>query len=583
MPFHVQRLVAPRVNELLAALQGAVARARAHTEDSGSEAYAEKATAPGVDDWQRLLGDAALRPQGDHYWPCAWPEQGLIPRVIGVVWWTDSRGRQHWYVEAGEGWGGSNFLDYQPAERCHEPWAGDERLLFRHPLELLYPDVLLLRRERGGVSEWWALCGCGAFGAPADVGWAGPCCGACFARRAQGEATPPSEAGRRVATGVTDLAVAPEGGVVAFRREAAATGGPDGGRAGAPTLARWPPPLAPGQAPAWEVAAPAEPLRLCCGGPVVVAVGRRRVEVRALADGACLQTAVRTVRRPWRPGLWPVHENEPPCPLYGLLAGPDGRWLAELCEVEWWDRQNSPGTALRVRPLVGRLDFRRARWSAVGETTVLAPTPGGQFLLFGRRRDVVEVRDFGIGAVVHRLHVPDAVLIGGAAGAPDGSIVALVNLKGEPGVSLHRPALVRWDRPRRHRPAARRGWRGLFDRLRGRLPTEPPTRARPVALPDRAVLFGSVRSPDGQTVAAPADLHPYIDVEASAEGVVFWDAVTLEERGRVDFRQPVRHLAFTPDGETLLVLTADGSLRSWPWRELVDWSDSSLPPEGTNR
>jgi hypothetical protein len=505
----------------------------------------------------------------------------LIPRILGVAWWTDSFGRQHWYVETGEGCGDSSFIDYQPPEQTHDPWIDVEQLRFRHPLELLYPDAFLLRRERGGVSEWWVLCGCGAFGAPAEVGWAGPCCRVCFGRRERGEGTPPSEAGRRVATGVTGFAVTPGGGVVAFRG-AAAAGGPAGERADLPTLACWPPPLAPGRAPAWEVAAPPEPLRLCCGVDVVVAVGRRLVEVRALADGACLQTEVCTMRRPWRPGLWPVEENEAVW-LYGLLlTGPDRRWLAELRGVEWWDRKNSAGVVLRVRSLRGRLDCRRARWSAFGEGIFLADTPDGRSLLLGARRDVVEVRDSLSGAMTHRLSLPGALWLGGVGAGPDGSLVAVAHLKGEPGVGVYRPALFRWDGLLRHRPRARQGWWRLFDRLWGRLPEEPPTTTRLPDLPDGALGYGSVLSPDGQTLAVPADLRPYIDVSASMEGVVFWDAVTLEERARVDFLRPVRQLAFAPDSATLLVLTSDGSLRSWPWRELVARAASSPPSAGTN-
>jgi hypothetical protein len=282
--------------------------------------------------------------------------------------------------------------------------------------------------------------------------------------------------------------------------------------------------------------------------------------------------------------LWPADDDNPVCPLYALLlAGPDGRWLAELRGVEWWDRRRSPGTVLRMRSLRGRLDFRRARWSAFGVGIVLACTPEGRAVLLAAQPDLIEVRDAASGAMIHRLSLPGPCWIRGVGAGPDGSVVALGNLEGEPSVRVWQPALFRWDGLLRRRPSRRPGLRGLFDRLLGRGPTEPPTTTRLLTLPDRAIAYHSALSPDGQTLAVPADLRPYADVSASMEGVVFWDAVTLEERGRVDFRRPIRRLAFAPDGESLLVLTSDGSLRSWPYRAFIGQAGSPQPPVGFNK
>jgi hypothetical protein len=296
-----------------------------------------------------------------------------------------------------------------------------------------------------------------------------------------------------------------------------------------------------------------------------VVVGQQAQEVRSLASGALLQADACTWRR-WKGlGLWPA-DNDVPLLRALLQAGPDCRLLAELRDVEWWEARPY-FCVLRVRVMEERIDFLHMKWSATGEGMFLAPTPDGRFILVGREADTLDVRDAASGALVRRLQVPGARLIWSVAAAPDGSVLALVHLQDD--YWIYRPALARWDRLLQGSPPARGGLRKVLDRLVGSLPAEPPTAIRDLPLSYKAVWGPLVLAPDGQTLAAPADLRPYVDLQASTDGVVFWDALTLEERCRVDLRRPVWDLAFAPDGEALFVLSRDGSLRTWPWRQLV--------------
>jgi hypothetical protein len=108
-----------------------------------------------------------------------WPESSRARRPVSglaVAWWTDPVGRKHVRVA---GWVG-------PADRLRHLLGPPKR-----PAALLvYPEDLY-RRE--GAEAVVAVCRCGAFGAPTEIGWMGRECGPCHDRREAGQAPPGSE------------------------------------------------------------------------------------------------------------------------------------------------------------------------------------------------------------------------------------------------------------------------------------------------------------------------------------------------------------------------------------------------------
>lgn len=98
--------------------------------------------------------------------------------VVVLTWWTDFIGRKHHRVVGRRG-------NFNNAARKNLLASGDTR----PPLWLTYCENLYLRQQEGAW-EMFAVCPCGAAGAPREVGWMGPCCGPCHDRREGGEVIP---------------------------------------------------------------------------------------------------------------------------------------------------------------------------------------------------------------------------------------------------------------------------------------------------------------------------------------------------------------------------------------------------------
>jgi WD40 repeat protein len=111
-------------------------------------------------------------------------------RSIAVLaWWSDLLGRKHHRVVGRQGQFNRPMLDNLLCP-FGEP---------RPPLWFVYPDyVFLVRAGERRVAR--ALCACGAFGTPDELGWMGPCCDACHDRGQDGQVTAPAWPDPRRAT-----------------------------------------------------------------------------------------------------------------------------------------------------------------------------------------------------------------------------------------------------------------------------------------------------------------------------------------------------------------------------------------------
>ena len=100
------------------------------------------------------------------------------------VWWTDSIGRQHWYVEGDE---------YRLQGQPDPLWRCRPGNIHFHPLLVLASRYTAIR-EDGPDDDGTLLvvCDCGLVGRPEEVGWTGKCCGLCFDRLLDGSKPFPS-------------------------------------------------------------------------------------------------------------------------------------------------------------------------------------------------------------------------------------------------------------------------------------------------------------------------------------------------------------------------------------------------------
>ena len=113
---------------------------------------------------------AATATRGRAYGATPRPPWSESPRVE-VFWWCDYIGRKHCAHRRQAG--RAPRLAWTPAR-----WP-------EKPLWHIYPDGLAYR-DRDGVRELVAACGCGAAGTLPSLGWAGPSCGPCHDRRLDG-------------------------------------------------------------------------------------------------------------------------------------------------------------------------------------------------------------------------------------------------------------------------------------------------------------------------------------------------------------------------------------------------------------
>jgi WD40 repeat protein len=124
--------------------------------------------------------------------------------LVSLAWWTDNQPRRHFRVRG---------------DRCSG--GGPPRLVRvcddrRPPIWHVYPDRIFQRGD-GGSSVWVASCACGLTDRPERLAWDGYCCGGCHDRRLDGELPQylPHEEPRTTLLGHTGrinaLAFAPDG------------------------------------------------------------------------------------------------------------------------------------------------------------------------------------------------------------------------------------------------------------------------------------------------------------------------------------------------------------------------------------
>src|SRR5262249_38712384 len=106
---------------------------------------------------------------------------GEARSAVALAWWSDLVGRKH----------------HRVVGRCgsfNRPMLHNLLCPFgepRPPLWFVYPDHVFLKRD-GERRVACALCACGAFGSPEQLGWMGPYCDACHDRREDGQVAPPA-------------------------------------------------------------------------------------------------------------------------------------------------------------------------------------------------------------------------------------------------------------------------------------------------------------------------------------------------------------------------------------------------------
>jgi hypothetical protein len=110
--------------------------------------------------WQELARVAAGRPEG---WDLqAKRRSGLPSTAVFLAWWTDAVGRKHVRVTG---------------YRAEAPeWLDAQVLGEWPPLWHVFPERVY---RVGAEGRLLVVCECGLAGSPAELAWAGPCCGAC--------------------------------------------------------------------------------------------------------------------------------------------------------------------------------------------------------------------------------------------------------------------------------------------------------------------------------------------------------------------------------------------------------------------
>lgn len=139
------------------------------------------------------------------------PARGREGRsIVALAWWTDRAGRKHHRVIGRRGAFRRPMLDNLLCP-FGEP---------RPPLWFVYPDYVFLKRD-GDERLAQAVCACGAFGPPEELGWMGTCCDACHDLREEGRVASPAWLDPRRATLVGEegrlqfLAYSPDGRTLA--------------------------------------------------------------------------------------------------------------------------------------------------------------------------------------------------------------------------------------------------------------------------------------------------------------------------------------------------------------------------------
>lgn len=382
-------LIDPTPRALDLALQQAV--------ESANERRAQRLLA-----WPLPDRDEANAPAGYRQWNGGdGPARGGEGRsIVALAWWTDRAGRKHHRVVGRRGTFNRPMLDNLLCP------FGDAR----PPLWFVYPDHVFLKRD-GGERQAQAVCACGAFGPPEELGWMGVCCDACHDRREEGRLASPAWLDPRRATLVGEegrllfLAYSPDG-----RTLAAATGRD--------------------QVTLWDTAT-GEPRGRLVGRPDDWLLG-----VGWLDGGARLVTADATGALRYWSGLTglPTGEESRAGAAECFTVSPDGSWLG---------RGNRSGVNLlsadgsSPRDLEGGLP-------GVG---TLAFSPDGALVAGGTRQGATAVWDTQTGQLRGRIDRPGA-LVTALAFSPHGQALA-VALHPTPGNGDPEASRVLlWDVPR---------------------------------------------------------------------------------------------------------------------------------------
>jgi WD40 repeat protein len=116
------------------------------------------------------LGEAAGKDQGWRQWNGGdgRGRSGDSRSIVVLAWWSDLIGRKHHRVVGRQGHFNRPMLDNLLCP-FGEP---------RPALWFVYPDYVFLKRA-GERRVAFALCACGSFGTPDELGWMGPRCDAC--------------------------------------------------------------------------------------------------------------------------------------------------------------------------------------------------------------------------------------------------------------------------------------------------------------------------------------------------------------------------------------------------------------------
>jgi WD40 repeat protein len=330
-----------------------------------------------------VLARLEAAPEGHHQWNGGEGEGRSSQQsrsVVVLAWWTDLVGRKHCRVVGRRG----RFNRHLLHNLLGPPEEGS-----RPALWLVYPDYVFLQRHQGRRVAV-ALCPCGSYGTPEELGWMGTCCAPCHDRHEDGRESAPAWPDPRRSTlsvhhdHLVGLAYSPDGATV--------LGVGSGYHQGSVTL--------------WDAATGQERLRLG-------ETGDEDLLCAAFApDGASVWTgsAAGTVQR------WELPAGEGKAvfavtgPVHNLALSPDGALVA--C-----------GASGRVTLWEARGQLRRDWRGDLGDATCVAFGPDGKTLAAGNRAGTLRLWDVVTGRGQAELARPGAVITG-LAFAPDGRTLA---------------------------------------------------------------------------------------------------------------------------------------------------------------
>jgi hypothetical protein len=468
--------------------------------------------------------DFAGNPEGVRLWLAERGEVDTYPAdvratLLGLAWWTDPLGRRRVRV-AGRRLEPGNE---SPAHRFGPPGERWPALCY------LDPEHMVLRTLPRRKPELIAVCGCGAVGSPAELGWVGGSCGPCHDHREEHGTPLRAGDGPVVLRGegrIAHVAFSPSGRtVVGVLREPPERYGP------------------PGKVCFWERATGkllqehGHDFYMGSAETPFAAAGRTCV-----ADGytECFAWDLETGR---------VTGDSDAANLSFLALAPDGSTLAGV----------APGRHVLVRDLRAGTPWQDHPTYQQDEADgALAFSPDGKTLAVAVSGWRCELVDWDTGSA-RTLAPPepgiDDQCIQALAFSPDGALLAT-------GSGRSQEFELITDNPGIIIAAENDAGEDLVLALTSHVYLYDVNKSTLLA---RFEVAGEVCAvaftPDGQFLLhAGADrLVHFIDVYSRKERAVLAGPLGS-----------VQCLAFSPDGTTLAVGGGDGVIRFWPWRQLLD-------------